>query len=125
MPLTAAEWLRKTCPGATLMSFIEADEYAAYVTSFVPDDVEKAISDYEDTALKMYNEDGMSFLEVVAEAALHGYSLASGESVAFAEWLTYSAQPKSISKQWWILNADRKEYTTSQLFDLFKKESNG
>lgn len=47
------------------------------------------------------------------------------ESVRFAEWLTYSAQPKSISKQWWVLRADKKEYTTSQLHEIFKKESNG
>ena len=134
MPLTAAEWLRKTCPGATLMSFIEADEYAAYVTSFVPDDVEKAISDYEDTALKMYNEDGMSFLEVVAEAARYGASLAGRmEAVAFGDWIMksgyieHNAGDDEWTKKWVLYTSDNdQEYvTTEMLYSLFKKESNG
>lgn len=41
--------------------------------------------------------------------------------IGFAEWLPIRAQPKSISKTQWVLNEDRKEYTTSQLYELYNQ----
>lgn len=132
-PLTAAEWLSENSERQELAVMnipLAMEAYAKYVASFVPKDVVEAIEKkYPVRYALCQNTDGspskMDTNKVERTAALRGYSLAAGGSVRFAEWLTYSAQPKSISKQWWILNADRKEYTTEQLFEIFKKESNG
>lgn len=67
----------------------------------------------------------LAVMNIPLAMELYACYKADMEACRFAEWLTYSAQPKSISKQWWILRADKKEYTTTQLFDLFKKECNG
>ena len=124
MPLTYNEWFEQHKGiGGTPADY--ATEYARYYASFVPDDVEKAIADYEDTALKMYNEDGMSFLDVVAEAARYGYSLAAGKSVRFAEWCSLN-YIWDHGNTWHNKNMkDINVYTTEQLYSIFKKESNG
>lgn len=46
------------------------------------------------------------------------------DSIAFGEWLPRNAQPITNNPNW-IYNKDRKEYTTSDLYDIFHKENQG
>lgn len=63
-------------------------------------------------------------VQLQRNAALHGYSLASGEAVSFAEWILQSSYVMEFGG--WT-NIHRKDgiITTAQLFELFKKERNG
>ena len=53
--------------------------------------------------------------------------VSNGMAIAFAEWLPRHAQPITINQNW-ILNLDKKEYTTEQLYEIFltnKNQTNG
>lgn len=112
--------------------------YAAYVTSFVPDDVEKAIEqEYKDIeyvdgglskgSIRMHNE----HMDKLRTSARYGASLAGRmEAVRFAEWaMNNNYMPDVIEKKHWLSDFDApngvEPYTTEQLYSLFKKESNG
>ncbi len=134
MPLTAAEWLSENSERQELAVMnipLAMEAYAKYVASFAPKDVVEAI---EKKYPHLERQEGLTYhsmkmhndhADLLRTAALHGYSLAAGKSVRFAEWC-------SLNYIWDHGNAwhnknmkDINVYTTEQLYALFKKESNG
>jgi len=127
MPLTAAEWLSENSERQELAVMnipLAMELYAAYVTSFVPDDVEKAIEQkYPIHLVLCQNIDGSPAQrdanEDIRTAARYGASLAGRmEAVRFLDSIR-SYERESLEP----IAFD--ERTTEQLYSLFKKESNG
>lgn len=135
MPLTAQQWITTNVPNWDIQDFFRLTElYAKYYhaeLSRPPKDVVEAIETYCEQQIPNANAVDAPYCttgdryEEIKAAALHGYSLAAGESVRFAEWKDKHCQ--RFGDWWGTLYAGDggKLYTTEQLFELFKKERNG
>lgn len=125
MPLTAAEWLSENSERQELAVMnipLAMESYAKYVASFVPKDVVEAINEKYPTNCD--NDDLECAVSIDCnKAALHGYSLASGESIAFGQWI--KSKYTIYNDVYWLSLFGTGFYTTEQLHSLFKKESNG
>jgi len=134
MPLTYNEWFEENKGiGGTPADY--ATEYARYYhteLSRPPKDVVEAIEEKYPYSTAINDVSSATRRAHISEvqlqrlAALHGYSLAAGESVRFGNWLhnnSYEARWKAPNMR--FLVKDAKAYTTEQLYSLFKKESNG
>lgn len=131
-PLTAAEWLEQNATTDSITQNME--QYAAYLhaeLSRPPKDVVEAI---EKKYPHLERQEGLTYhsmkmhndhADLLRTAALHGYSLAAGKSVRFAEWCSLN-YIWDHGNTWHNKNMkDINVYTTEQLYSIFKKESNG
>ena len=116
-PLEAKEWLKAQNPDSNTihMNLETFEAYAAYVRSFVPDDVEQAIvSQFQPKPSR--NHTDVSYLDK-REGARFGYSLASlaspdKEAVRFYEWVEQN--------RYEIDNREQHTHTIDQLYTIFK-----
>lgn len=136
MPLTAAEWLSENSERQELAVMnipLAMELYAAYVTSFVPDDVEKEIEQKypilytKEEKLMVQGVSERDMLEMQQNAARYGASLAGRmEAVRFAEWIlkTEFKKDEDICFRAYKGTGSH-QFTVTELYSIFKKESNG